>query len=83
MTIKYQDVFNARKRISQYIYETPLEKSMYLSNENTNVYLKLECQQKVVKSFKLRGALSKLTSLTDEERSKEIMTVSSGNHGHL
>lgn len=81
MTVKYEDIIKAKERINQYIYKTPLEKSMYLSDETTNVYLKLECQQKRVKSFKLRGALSKLTSLTEEEKAKGIMAVSSGNHG--
>jgi threonine dehydratase len=80
MIVKYKDVVEARERIRQYIYNTPLEKSMHLSNKEHNVYLKLECQQRV-KSFKIRGALSKLTSLTEQEKSKGIVTVSSGNHG--
>ncbi len=80
MIVEYQDVVEARKRISQYIYKTPLEKSMHLSDGNQNIFLKLENQQRV-KSFKIRGALSKLTSLTEEEKSKGVMTVSSGNHG--
>lgn len=80
MSIRYEDVLSARERIDKYIYHTPLDKSMYLSNEDTNVFLKLECQQGM-KCAKLRGALSKLTSLTKEEIERGIVAVSSGNHG--
>lgn len=76
----YHDVAKARERIKDRIYMTPLEKSIYLSNENTNYYLKLECLQPV-KSFKLRGALSKLTTLTEEEKKRGVVAISSGNHG--
>lgn len=78
--IKFDDIQKARERINKYIYNTPLDYSMHLSNENSNIYLKLECQQRL-KGFKLRGALSKLTSLTNEEKSRGVMAVSSGNHG--
>lgn len=57
--VTYEDVCMARERINKYIYQTPLEHSMYLSNKNTNIYLKLECQQRL-KGFKIRGALNKL-----------------------
>lgn len=80
MSIRYEDVLSARERIDKYIYHTPLDKSIYLSNEDTNVFLKLECQQGM-KCAKLRGALSKLTSLTKEEIERGIVAVSSGNHG--
>lgn len=76
----YKDVVEAYKRIKDKIYMTPLEKSIYLSNQNTNYYLKLECLQPP-KSFKLRGALSKMTTLTEEEKKKGVVAISSGNHG--
>ena len=78
--LNYTDVVEAYKRIKDKIYMTPLEKSIYLSNENKNYYLKLECLQPP-KSFKLRGALSKMTTLTEEEKKKGIVAISSGNHG--
>jgi threonine dehydratase len=74
------EVEAARERILKYIHRTPLEKSIYLSSKQQNIYLKLECQQPV-KSFKIRGAFSKLLTLTDEEKCRGIATVSSGNHG--
>ena len=78
--IHLKDILAARERIDEYIYKTPLELSMHLSTKMSTFYLKLECQQKV-KSFKIRGALSKITSLSTEERARGIMAVSSGNHG--
>ncbi len=78
--LKSSDIEEARERIKDYISRTPLEKSIYLSNEQHNVFLKLECQQPV-KAFKIRGAFNKLLTLTELEKSVGIATVSSGNHG--
>ena len=44
------------------------------------VYIKWENQQ-LCGSFKLRGALYKMNSLTPEERARGVVTCSSGNHG--
>lgn len=74
------DVREAYERIQPYIRRTPLEKSFYLSSKDQNVFLKLECAQSV-KSFKIRGALNKMLQLSEEERQKGVVTVSSGNHG--
>jgi threonine dehydratase len=76
----FEDVAAARERIKDYIYVTPLDLSLHLSKGSTRVFLKLECQQKL-KSFKVRGALSKVTSLSEQEKNKGILAVSSGNHG--
>lgn len=78
--IHYEDVEKARERIHPYVYRTPLDKSMYLSNQDTNVYLKLENQQRM-KCAKIRGAFSKITNLSQDEINKGIVAISSGNHG--
>ncbi|MBI9012617.1 MAG: threonine/serine dehydratase [Clostridiales bacterium] len=78
--LTYKDIEESYKRISKYIYKTPLEKSFYLSHDTTNFYLKLESLQRV-KSFKIRGAFSKMTLLTKEEKSRGVVAISSGNHG--
>jgi threonine dehydratase len=44
-----------------------------------DVHLKLECWQRTG-SFKVRGALCKLASLTPDERVRGIVTASAGNH---
>ena len=56
-------------------------KSSWLSsyNKNCNVLCKLEIEQ-VTNSFKARGALNKVFSLTEEEIKKGIVTSSTGNH---
>lgn len=70
---------SARKRIADTVRCTPLERSRWLSR-GSDVFLKLECFQ-VTGSFKFRGAMSKLTSLSQEQLSQGILTVSAGNHG--
>ena len=45
-----------------------------------NVKLKLENLQ-VTGAFKIRGAANKILSLSDQERERGVITVSSGNHG--
>lgn len=60
---------------------TPLTKSNTLSKLlNANVYLKEENRQ-FTGSFKYRGALSKITSLSSIDLKKGVVTASSGNHG--
>lgn len=79
--LKYDDILKAKERLSKYISDTPLEKSIYLSKEK-NVFLKLECQQPI-KAFKIRGALNKILLLSETEKDKDrrIAAISSGNHG--
>ena len=46
---------------------------------HSEIWLKAENEQPIG-SFKLRGAYNKVASLTDEERSRGVITYSSGNH---
>ncbi|MFC2164845.1 threonine/serine dehydratase [Acidobacteriota bacterium] len=70
----------AEERIRPYIRETPAELSLYLGQEaDCEVFLKLENLQ-ITGSFKLRGAMNKVLSLSQEELEKGIITASSGNH---
>lgn len=78
--VTYEDVLAARERIAGRVWTTPLDLSMSLGANGTAVFLKLECQQRL-HSFKIRGALSKIASLTPEEKARGVITVSSGNHG--
>ena len=77
--LNLNDFKRAHKSISPYINYTPLIHSLALS-KNLEVYLKLECLQ-VTGSFKLRGATNKLLSLTNEQKNKGVIAVSTGNHG--
>jgi threonine dehydratase len=76
-----EDVKRAQERIVSTSRRTPLERSRWLSEQHKrDVFLKLECFQ-LTGSFKLRGAMSKLTALTEDERARGVLTVSAGNHG--
>ena len=79
--VTLEDIQQAAERIRPYVRRTPLlrEKSMdeFLGCE---VYVKPEMLQ-ITGAFKLRGAMSKIMSLTEEERQRGIITSSSGNHG--
>jgi len=73
-------VFEANERCQDYLLPTPLEYSMYLSKKiNGEVWLKLDSMQRTT-SFKFRGALNKILSLTEEELDKGIVSASTGNY---
>ncbi len=75
------DILAARRAIQPHVWRTPLIRSAGLSQiARGDVWLKLECWQRTG-SFKLRGAVSKLASLSSEERAAEVVTASAGNHG--
>jgi len=75
------DILRAEQNVRGLIWETPLLRSSWLSEQaNADVYLKLENLQ-LTGSFKLRGALNKLKRLGREAAKREIITVSAGNHG--
>lgn len=71
----------AHTRLRPHVRETPLELSLALSQiSGAEVYLKLENLQHTG-SFKVRGALNKLLSLSPEQLRKGVVAASSGNHG--
>lgn len=76
----YEEILKAETRIRPYTLTTPLLLSRPLSKLiNGNVYLKLESEQHTG-SFKARGSLNKILSLTDKEKSQGVITASTGNH---
>jgi threonine dehydratase len=71
----------ARSRIAPYVLQTPLLASPTLSRRwGREVLVKLDNLQHTG-SFKLRGAASRLTLLSSEERERGVVACSSGNHG--
>jgi threonine dehydratase len=80
-TLTLADVLAAQQMIQPYIWHTPLVPSAGLSSlSGADVYLKTECWQRTG-SFKIRGALRKLLTLSPEQWAKGIVTASAGNHG--
>ncbi len=70
----------ASEVVKKVTLETKLIYSDFLSNQTGNkVYLKPENMQ-LTGAYKLRGAYYKMSTLTDEERSKGLITASAGNH---
>jgi threonine dehydratase len=81
IAVTLDNVRAAKNRIASEIIRTPLVLSEGASEQaGVPVYLKLESLQRTG-SFKTRGALSKVTSLTSEERQRGLICPSSGNHG--
>ena len=79
--LELSDVAAAAARLTPYIDPTPVLKSLWLSERTgADVYLKCENLQRTG-SFKVRGALSKLLTLTEEEQQAGVITASAGNHG--
>ena len=74
---KFEEASEVVKKVTQ---ETKLVYSDFYSMQTGNkVYLKPENMQ-FTGAYKLRGAYYKLSTLTEEERSKGLITASAGNH---
>lgn len=70
----------ASEIVSKVTRDTKLIYSEYFSNQTGNkVYLKPENMQ-VTGAYKIRGSYYTISTLTDEERSKGLITASAGNH---
>jgi threonine dehydratase len=78
--VSRDDVERAHRSIAPYVLRTPLLHSPALSEAaDCDVWLKLECRQHTG-SFKPRGAVHKILSLSEAERSKGVVAASAGNH---
>jgi threonine dehydratase len=73
--IGIDDVESAARTIAGRVHRTPL-----LHSTTLGAHLKAELFQKTG-AFKVRGALNKIVSLTEEERARGVATVSAGNAG--
>ncbi len=70
----------AAKKVKEVTQETKLIYSHHFSKETGNeVYLKPENMQRTG-AYKVRGAYFKISTLTDEERERGLITASAGNH---
>jgi threonine dehydratase len=79
--ISLADIQAARTQISGTIYDSPCAYSETLSHmTGARVFLKLDNLQ-MTGSFKERGALNKLLSLSMDERQRGVIAASAGNHG--
>ena len=75
-----EDVERARAAAAGRLHRTPLLRSGTLSERlGAEASLKAELFQRTG-SFKVRGVLSKLAALTEEERRRGVISISAGNH---
>ncbi|MHA1599935.1 MAG: pyridoxal-phosphate dependent enzyme, partial [Alphaproteobacteria bacterium] len=80
MTVTAADIKAAAKLIHGEVVRTPLVPAARLGETlGCELYLKLECQQ-YTGSFKDRGALVKLKSLSPEQAKIGVIAMSAGNH---
>src|SRR5438874_10445968 len=74
------DVYAARERIAGRLHRTPMLSSRTLSERvGVAVHFKAELLQRTG-SFKPRGVLNKLATLTEEEKARGVISISAGNH---
>lgn len=71
-----EGVIRAAAKVTQILPETPL---LELEINGKAVWCKAECLQPIG-AFKIRGAWHRLTDLSDAERARGVIGVSSGNH---
>lgn len=80
LQVCFNDILRAQHRIQTEIMKTPTISSRPLSEvTGADVWFKMESLQKTG-SFKLRGALNKLLSLSNEHLARGVITASAGNH---
>jgi threonine dehydratase len=80
LSVSLDDVRAARQRIAAHVHRTPVLTSRQLDDRlGCRIFFKAEVFQRVG-AFKARGAFSRLTLLTSEERPRGVVAFSSGNH---
>ncbi|MFY9578246.1 MAG: threonine/serine dehydratase [Gaiellaceae bacterium] len=78
--LSLDDVYRARERIGGRLHRTPMLASRTLSEQvGVDVQFKAELLQRTG-SFKPRGVLNKLATLSDEEKRRGVISISAGNH---
>jgi threonine dehydratase len=78
--LSLDDVYSARERIGDRLHRTPLLRSGTLSEQiGADARFKAELFQRTG-SFKPRGVLNKLATLSEEEKRRGVISISAGNH---
>ena len=79
-TVTVADIHAAADLLSTVIAPTPMEFNRGLSSRvGVDVYLKCENLQRAG-SFKIRGAYTRMSHLTEEEKARGVVAASAGNH---
>ena len=81
MQVTINTIRDAHNRISTHILKTPVKSSTEINEiAGAELYFKCENLQRSG-SFKIRGAVNAVLSLSDNKANNGVVTVSSGNHG--
>jgi threonine dehydratase len=77
----FVDILAAKRVLEAYLTPTPFYESISLGRMlGVRLWIKYENHQPI-SAFKVRGTLNKVLSLSDEERTRGVVTASMGNHG--
>ena len=80
MNVNQISIRNASENLKGVALHTPLQKNLALSEKyQCEVYLKREDLQ-IVRSYKIRGAFNKISSLSNHDLAKGVICASAGNH---
>lgn len=80
MNVNHNSIRNASENLKGVALHTPLQKNLALSEKyQCEVYLKREDLQ-IVRSYKIRGAFNKISSLSNHDLAKGVICASAGNH---
>ena len=78
--IPVSKIYQSYKRNKALVKRTPMLKSLYLSEKyGAQIYIKREDLQ-AIRSFKIRGACTAFSKLSEEEKERGVVTASAGNH---
>ena len=78
--IEVQHIQKAYQRIKKVVTQTPLQENLNLSTQyDCTISLKREDLQ-IVRSYKIRGAYNKISSLNKKQQAKGVVCASAGNH---
>lgn len=76
----FEDIVKARELLEGTVRKTPVQHSRTFSRiAGTRVFLKQECLQ-LTGSFKVRGAMAKVSKLSEKQASYGVIAASAGNH---
>ena len=76
----FKEIQKAQKQLEGVVQTTPLAENLNLSAAyQARVFLKREDLQ-VVRSYKIRGAYNKISTLSEADKAQDIVCASAGNH---
>jgi threonine dehydratase len=81
VSVKFEDIAQARARIDAWIHRTPVLRCAQL-DELSGAQLRFKCENfQKIGAFKFRGASNAILMLSEAQAARGVVTESSGNHG--